>query len=131
MPSALFEIVQLSNGSYALQQIGSSNEPLLKIEFSDEAKAFLENQDVQVARAMIGAAIRTVGQMRSYEVTEETLSASEFANTLDHNADADPDDGSASRREAFRRRLAAQKSGSQKDGKSDYRQVKPDSHWLH
>jgi hypothetical protein len=131
MPSALFEIVQLSNGSYALQQIGSTSEPLLKIEFSNEAKAFLENQDVQVARAMIGAAIRTVGQMRSYEVTEETLSAEELAASLGDGSEIDPEDDSAVRREAFRRKLASQKSASRKDGKSDYRQVKPESHWLH
>ncbi|GAA3979331.1 hypothetical protein [Allohahella marinimesophila] len=130
MPSALFEIIQLSNGSFALQQIGSSGEPLLKIEFSDEAKAFLENQDAQVARAMIGAAIRTVGQMRSYEVTEETLSAADLASSVE-GSDIDPDDDTAVRREAFRRKLASQKGSAQKDGKSDYRQVKPESHWLH
>ena len=110
MPSALFEIVQLTNGAYALQQVGTEDEPLLKIEFSQEAMAFLEDQDVQVARAMIGAAIRTVGQMKSFDVTEEAMSAGDLERALQHDASKD---GGSDKKEV------------------DYTQVKSQSGWVH
>ena len=63
--SSYFEIVQLENGDFALQPAGGEgNEHLVRISFGEDAKAFLAEQDVTVARAMIQAAIQTVGSIR-------------------------------------------------------------------
>lgn len=62
--SHYFEVVQLDNGDFALQSRGDSSKHLIKISFSEEAKAFLGEEDVAVARAMIKAAILTVGHLR-------------------------------------------------------------------
>jgi len=59
-----FEIVQLANGDFALQPAGGGQEHLVKISFGTDAKAFLAEKDVEVANAMITAAIKAVGAMR-------------------------------------------------------------------
>jgi len=63
-----WEIVQLKNGSFALQSSESKEEPLVRIEFSDEAKDLLQEQLPEVARAMIG-----VGMEAASFVSESTI----------------------------------------------------------
>lgn len=41
---AVLELVQLEGGELALRNAGSENEPLVKIQFSDEVKAILGEQ---------------------------------------------------------------------------------------
>lgn len=60
----VFEIVQLPNGDYALQAVGEQNEQLVKISFGKEAKAFLGDREVSIAKAMIGAAVKAVEGLR-------------------------------------------------------------------
>lgn len=62
--SGVFEIVQLPNGDYVLQSADDSSEHLLKISFGPEARAFLGDNDVTIAKAMIGAAVRAVENLR-------------------------------------------------------------------
>ena len=62
--SSYFEIVQLENGDFALQPAGGGKDHLVKISFGEDAKAFLAKDDVTVARAMIQAAVQTVGVLR-------------------------------------------------------------------
>ena len=61
MSPSFFEIVQLSNGDYALRRIDDDSAPLVRISFSEEAKDMMDDRQMQVAKAMIGAGIDAVG----------------------------------------------------------------------
>lgn len=61
--TVIFEIVQLSNGDYALRRIDDDSAPLVKISFSDEAREMMEDRDMNVAKAMIAAGIEAVGNV--------------------------------------------------------------------
>ncbi len=68
--SSVFEIVQLENGDFALQPVGGGKEHLVKISFGQDARAFLADEDVTVVKAMIQAAIKTVGDLREAAAKE-------------------------------------------------------------
>ena len=70
MSSPYYEIVQLADGEIALQRIDDESEPLVRITFSDEVKFFLQEQYVDVAKAMINTGIRVVGQLQDGEEIE-------------------------------------------------------------
>ena len=61
MSPSFFEIVQLTNGDYALRRIDDDSAPLVKISFSEEAREMMEDRDMSVAKAMIAAGIEAVG----------------------------------------------------------------------
>jgi len=63
MSPSFFEIVQLSNGDYALRRVDDDSEPLVKISFSSEAKEMMEDRDMAVAKAMIAAGVETAGDI--------------------------------------------------------------------
>ncbi|MFW5825220.1 MAG: hypothetical protein ACOCVV_09675 [Marinobacter sp.] len=63
MSPSFFEIVQLSDGDYALRRVDDESAPLVRISFSQEAREMMENRDMTVARAMIDAGIQAVGQI--------------------------------------------------------------------
>ncbi|HDZ38093.1 MAG TPA: hypothetical protein ENH62_07390 [Marinobacter sp.] len=63
MSPSFFEIVQLSNGDYALRRIDDDRAPLVKISFSDEAREMMEDRDMSVAKAMIAAGIEAAGSV--------------------------------------------------------------------
>jgi hypothetical protein len=69
--NSVFEIVQLPNGDYALQSVGEQNEQLVKISFGKEAKAFLGEKDVLIAKAMIGAAVKAVEGLRKDDLRKK------------------------------------------------------------
>lgn len=72
MSSPYYEIVKLADGEIALQRVDDDEgEPLVRIAFSDEAKFFLQEQYVDVAKAMINTGIRVVGQLQDGEEIEE------------------------------------------------------------
>jgi len=73
MSSPYYEIVQLSDGEIALQRSGADaeSEPLVRITFSEEVKFFLQEQYVDVAKAMINTGIRAVGQLQDGEEIED------------------------------------------------------------
>lgn len=72
MSSPYYEIVKLADGEIALQRVDDDEgEPLVRITFSDEAKFFLQEQYVDVAKAMINTGIRVVGQLQDGEDIEE------------------------------------------------------------
>ncbi|RLZ08386.1 hypothetical protein EAH57_08770 [Acinetobacter sp. 2JN-4] len=54
---AVLELVQLEGGELALRNAGSEQEPLVKIQFSDEVKEILGDQTPAVAQHMIQAAL--------------------------------------------------------------------------
>lgn len=72
MSSPYYEIIQLSDGEIALQRADADgeSEPLVRITFSEEVKFFLQEQYVDVAKAMINTGIRVVGQLQDGEEIE-------------------------------------------------------------
>lgn len=63
MSPSYFEIVQLTNGDYALRRIDDDSAPLVRISFSPEARDMLDDRDMAVAKAMIAAGIEAVGNI--------------------------------------------------------------------
>ncbi|MDC0662182.1 hypothetical protein [Marinobacter sp. SS21] len=63
MSPSYFEIVQLTNGDYALRRIDDDSAPLVRISFSPEAREMMEDRDMSVAKAMIAAGIEAVGNV--------------------------------------------------------------------
>jgi hypothetical protein len=61
MSPSFFEIIQLSNGDYALRRVDDDGAPLVRISFSEEAKDMMDDRQMQVAKAMIAAGIDAAG----------------------------------------------------------------------
>ncbi|ARU57136.1 MAG: hypothetical protein MI864_26085 [Pseudomonadales bacterium] len=76
MSASYLEIVELPNGDFALQKVDDSGEKLVTISFSKEAKDFLRENDVMVAKEMINAGIQAVGAL-SREMAEIEEQSSE------------------------------------------------------
>lgn len=62
LESLLFEIVVLADGDVVLQRADDRDNPLIKISFSDEALSYVGSMRVEIAKAMIDAAVQTVEQ---------------------------------------------------------------------
>lgn len=71
MPSPFLEIVELANGKVALRRSDEDGEPLMVIEFSEDAKDFLQGQYIEVAKAMISAGMQMAGQVIEDDVVPE------------------------------------------------------------
>lgn len=69
MPSPFLEIVELPNGKVALRRSDEDGEPLLVIEFSPDAKDFLQGHYIEVAKAMITAGMQVAGQVMEQDDT--------------------------------------------------------------
>ncbi len=63
MSPSFYEIVQLSNGDFALRRVDDESAPLVKISFSSEAREMMEDRDMAVAKAMIAAGIEAAGNV--------------------------------------------------------------------
>ena len=74
-----WEIIELGNGDIALRKVDSEDEPLLTIRFSDEAKDRLQDQRLDVARAMISAGVQVVTDIESLDEDEELAMEAEDA----------------------------------------------------
>tara|TARA_R100001039_G_scaffold31757_1_gene24449 strand:+ start:545 stop:805 length:261 start_codon:yes stop_codon:yes gene_type:complete len=78
MSPSFFEIVQLTNGDYALRRIDDDSAPLVKISFSEEAREMMEDRDMSVAKAMIAAGIEAVGNVaQDIDWEDDELDASD------------------------------------------------------
>lgn len=66
-----WEIIELENGDVALRKADSEDEPLVTIKFSDEAKDRLQDQTVDVARAMISAGVQVATDIENMDEDEE------------------------------------------------------------
>ena len=78
MSPSFFEIVQLTNGDYALRRIDDDSAPLVKISFSEEAREMMEDRDMSVAKAMIAAGIEAVGNVaHDIDCEDDELDASD------------------------------------------------------
>ncbi len=72
--ASFFEIIELSNGDVALRRIDEpEGEDLVTVHFSDDAKASLSEHHMEVARVMLEAAVRRVGELSGMEITEKDV----------------------------------------------------------
>ena len=60
MSSSFYEIVMLPDGEVVLQRADEEGEPLIRINFSEEALHYLREGSMDVAKAMIDAGIDAV-----------------------------------------------------------------------
>ena len=56
---ALLELVELANGDVALRKAESNEEPIVAISFSKESLQNMQHHKMDIARAMVEAAITT------------------------------------------------------------------------
>ena len=63
MSTSLLEIVDLGDGEVVLQRVEDDSEPLLSIQFSDEANAYLMGDNLEIARVMIQAGIEAAARL--------------------------------------------------------------------
>ncbi len=80
MSTALLEIVDLGDGEIVLQRADEDDaEPLVSIQFSEETVAYLMDNNLEVAKAMIQAGIQAaarLAEMASQEVESPEASVS-------------------------------------------------------
>ena len=63
MSTSLLEIVDLGDGEVVLQRADDDSEPLVSIQFSEEARAYLMENNLEVAKVMIQAGIQAAAKM--------------------------------------------------------------------
>lgn len=73
MPSPFLEIVELANGKVALRRSDEEGEPLVVIEFSRDAREYLQESYIEVAKAMISAGMQAAGQMMDEDDDGEAI----------------------------------------------------------
>ena len=78
MSTSLLEIVDLGDGEVVLQRVEDDSEPLVSIQFSDEANAYLMGNNLEIAKVMIQAGIEAAAQLAEVNNLEvETAEMSE------------------------------------------------------
>jgi hypothetical protein len=61
--ASLLEIVDRGNGEIVVQRADDDSEPLVTIRFSDEARAYMMDNGLEVAKAMIQAGMQAAAVM--------------------------------------------------------------------
>ena len=80
MFTSLLEIVDLGDGEVVLQRADDDSEPLVSIQFSEEASAYLMENNLEVAKVMIQAGIEAAAKMAEMSSVEmESSESSEKA----------------------------------------------------
>ena len=77
MSTSLLEIVDLGDGEVVLQRADEDSEPLVSIQFSEEASAYLMENNLEVAKVMIQAGIQAAAKMA--EMSNVEMESSESA----------------------------------------------------
>lgn len=62
MPTSFLEIVELPDGRIVLRR-GDDEEALVTLEFSEDAKVFLQGLHIEVAKAMFNLGVQMAGSM--------------------------------------------------------------------
>ncbi len=73
MSASLLEIVDLGDGEVVLRRADDDSEPLVSIQFSEEARMFVLDNGLEVAKVMIQAGLQaaaTIVQQAEAESTE-------------------------------------------------------------
>lgn len=66
MSTALLEIVDRGEGEVVLQRADSDAEPLVTVSFSDEARIYIMDNGLEVAKAMIQAGIQAAAALSEH-----------------------------------------------------------------
>ncbi|WP_312920129.1 hypothetical protein [Stutzerimonas nitrititolerans] len=72
MPTSFLEIVELPDGSIVLRR-AEDEEVMVTLDFSEDAKVFLQGQHVEVAKAMFSVGVQMAGQMAEGELVHEEV----------------------------------------------------------
>lgn len=70
MATSILEIVDRGNGEIVLRRPEGDSEPVVTIRFSEEARDYMLDNGLEVARAMIQAGIETAAIIAEREETE-------------------------------------------------------------
>jgi hypothetical protein len=62
MPTSFLEIVELPDGRIVLRR-ADDEQALISLDFSADAKAFLHEQHVEVAKAMLNVGVQMAGRL--------------------------------------------------------------------
>lgn len=62
MPTSFLEIVEMPDGRIVLRR-AEDGEVLVTLDFSEEARLFLQGQHVEVAKAMFNVGVQMAGKM--------------------------------------------------------------------
>ena len=76
MSTSLLEIVDLGDGEVVLQRADDDSEPLVSIQFSEEGRAYLMENNLEVAKVMIQAGIQAAAKMAEMSGVEMESSES-------------------------------------------------------
>ena len=74
MRASLLEIVDRGNGEIVVRRANDDSEPLVTIQFSDEARAYMMDNGLEVAKAMIQAGMQAaavISERGDVEVVSE------------------------------------------------------------
>jgi len=66
MPTSFLEIVELPDGRIALRR-AEDEETLVTLDFSADAKSFLQGHHVEVAKAMLNVGVQMAGRLAEGE----------------------------------------------------------------
>ena len=73
MSSSYYEIVMLPGGEVVLQRSDETGEPLIRINFSEEALYYLREGSMNIAKAMIDAGIDAVETLGAEAHSEDEV----------------------------------------------------------
>ncbi|SDH44190.1 hypothetical protein [Pseudomonas panipatensis] len=62
MPTSFLEIVELPDGRIVLRR-ADDEEALVTLEFSSDAKGFLQGQHIEIAKAMFNVGVQMAGRL--------------------------------------------------------------------
>lgn len=70
MPTSFLEIVELPDGTIVLRR-GEDEGVLVSLDFSDDAKVFLQGQHLEIAKAMFSVGVQMAGRVSEGEIVQE------------------------------------------------------------
>jgi len=82
MSTETYEIIELSNGDVALRRAGHKEDPLVRIQFSEQSLHFLREHKIAVARAMLEAGIEAVQEIG--EIEPDAFEEEEVVDATEH-----------------------------------------------
>lgn len=85
--STFLEIVELESGDIVLQRSGGSDEPFLTISFSKEAKGYLPEGRIELAKAMIQAGIEAASELQAQYLEESEQD--DVSGDIEYSAEVD------------------------------------------
>ena len=85
MSTSLLEILDLGDGEVVLQRADDDSEPLVSIQFSEEASNYLMENNLEVAKVMIQAGIQAaakIAEMSGLEIESSDIAEKAEQRTL-------------------------------------------------